>query len=39
VARIAKVGWRIGARAVTAVRAVAGVAVMLGGACFVWSAT
>ena len=32
-------GWKVGARAVVAVRAVAGVAVMLGGAYFVWTAT
>jgi cytochrome c-type biogenesis protein len=31
-------GWRFGARAVAAVKGVAGVAVMLGGAYFVWSA-
>lgn len=30
-------GWRTGARGVTVVRAVAGVAVMLGGAYFVWT--
>lgn len=32
-------GWKVGARAVVAVKAVAGVAVMLGGAYFVWNAT
>ena len=32
-------GWRSGARAVAVVKAVAGVAVMLGGAYFVWTAT
>jgi cytochrome c-type biogenesis protein len=31
-------GWRIGARAISAVRGVAGLAVMLGGAYFVWTA-
>ena len=32
-------GWRSGARAVAVVKAVAGVAVMLGGAYFVWTST
>lgn len=31
-------GWKVGARAVVVVKAVAGVAVMLGGAYFVWTA-
>jgi cytochrome c-type biogenesis protein len=31
-------GWKVGARATVAVKAVAGVAVMLGGAYFVWTA-
>jgi cytochrome c-type biogenesis protein len=31
-------GWRVGARAVVAVKMMAGVAVMLGGAYFVWTA-
>ncbi len=31
-------GWKVGARAVVLVKAVAGVAVMLGGAYFVWTA-
>jgi len=31
------IGWRNGARAVTVVKAVAGVAVMLGGAYFIWT--
>lgn len=30
-------GWKVGARAVAAVKAVAGVAVMLGGVYFIWS--
>jgi cytochrome c-type biogenesis protein len=32
------VGWKVGARAVVIVKAVAGIAVMLGGAWFVWTA-
>ncbi len=32
-------GWKVGARAVVAAKAVAGIAVMLGGVYFIWSAT